>query len=83
MSLARIRDPADFRDHRGDKLPDNCFEEIERAIQFAAMSGETLFVAHAAKTIADQCGGLADEIAEALTQAGIKAGVTMQFGKPE
>jgi hypothetical protein len=64
-------------------LPENCIEEIERAIQSAAASGETLFVAYAAKTIADRCGGLADQIAEALTQAGIKAGLTMQFGKPE
>ena len=63
-------------------MSENCITEIEKAVLHAAQSGETLFVALAAKSIAALCGGSAAQIAEALTQAGIRAGVTMQFGRP-
>jgi hypothetical protein len=64
-------------------MSDNCRSEIEKTVGYAAESGETLFVALAAKAIAAQCGGSPALIAEELTRAGIRAGVTMQFGRPE
>jgi hypothetical protein len=64
-------------------MSDPCTNAIETAVRRAAQSGDILIVAHAAKTIASACGGSPSEIAEALTQAGIRAGVTMQFGAPE
>jgi hypothetical protein len=63
-------------------MPEQCIKEVERTIASAAASGETLFVAVVAKNIAARCGGSAEQIAEALTEAGIKAGLTMQFGRP-
>jgi hypothetical protein len=64
-------------------MSDPCATAIESAVRRAAQSGDILIVAHAAKTIASVCGGSPSEIAKALTQAGIKAGLTMQFGTPE
>lgn len=64
-------------------MSDTCMGEIEKTIRHAAQSGETLFVALTAKAIAALCGGSPQQIAEELTQAGIRAGVTMQFGRPE
>ena len=64
-------------------MPENCLSEIEKAVLHAARSGDILFVALAAKSIAALCGGSASQIAEALTQAGIRAGITMQFGRPD
>lgn len=64
-------------------MSDPCIAEVERTIRHAAESGDILIVAMAAKTIAALCGGSPKPIAEALTQAGIRAGVTMQFGSPE
>jgi hypothetical protein len=57
--------------------------EIEKAVEHAGRTGETLFVGMVARRIASACGGSAKAIAEELTQAGIKAGVTMQFGSPQ
>jgi hypothetical protein len=57
--------------------------EIEKAVRLAAETGEILDVALVAKAIAARCGGSPKLIAEQLTEAGIKAGVTMQFGTPE
>ena len=64
-------------------MPDNYNGEIDKAIRHAAQSGEILLIAHVSKAIASRCGGSARLIAEALTQAGIRAGVTLQFGMPE
>jgi len=58
-------------------------QEIARRIRQAAETGETLFVATAAKEIAGRSGGSPREIARHLTEAGIRAGLTMQFGTPE
>lgn len=63
-------------------MSETCREEIEKAIKRAASEGEILFVAMIAKRIAARCGESANLIAEELTQAGIRAGVTMQFGRP-
>lgn len=57
-----------------------CTSEIDQAIAQAENSGDTLLVAFVAKAIASRCGGSPKAIAEELTLAGIKAGVTMQFG---
>ncbi|MBA3517672.1 MAG: hypothetical protein H0T75_08540 [Rhizobiales bacterium] len=57
-----------------------CTSEIDQAVAHAAHSGDTLLVAFVARAIASRCGGSPKLIAEELTQAGIKAGVTMQFG---
>ena len=57
--------------------------EIEKAVRLAAETGEILDVVLVAKAIAARSGSSAKEIAEQLTEAGIKAGVTMQFGTPE
>jgi len=65
-----------------ETMPEQCIKEVERTIASATASGETLFVAVTARNIAARCGGPAEQIAEALTQAGIKAGLTMQFGGP-
>lgn len=65
------------------KMSDPCNEEIQKTIRRAAESGDILIVAMSAKTIATLCGGSPRLIAEALTQAGIRAGITMQFGSPE
>jgi hypothetical protein len=67
----------------GAQVSDLCSQAIRQAIKQAAASGETLFVASVAKTIAIQHGGSPKEIADQLTEAGIKAGLTMQFGSPE
>ena len=64
-------------------MSENCMSEIDKAVNHAAQSGDTLFVALAAKAIAALCGGSPQQIAEELTQAGIRAGVTMQFGRAE
>ena len=64
-------------------MSETCIDAIENAVRHAAQSGETLFVALKARSIAALCGGSAHEIAEELTQAGIRAGVTMQFGRPD
>lgn len=64
-------------------MSETCMAEIERTIRRAAEDGDILIVAMAAKKIAALCGGSPKPIAEALTQAGIRAGVTMQFGCPE
>lgn len=57
-----------------------CLQEIEETVRAALANGDTILVAFAAKNIALKCGGSPEQIAEALTQAGIKAGATMQFG---
>lgn len=61
-------------------MPDSCLSEIDKAVRHAARTGETLLVAFVAKSIAAHCGEPAQRIAEELTQAGIRAGVTMRFG---
>ena len=63
-------------------MSETCVTEIRKAVDHAAKSGDTLFVALAAKTIAAVCGGSPQQIAEELTRAAISAGVTMQFGRP-
>ena len=67
----------------GIQLSEPCRQAIQQAISQAAASGDTLFVASVAKTIAVQHGASAKEIADQLTEAGIRAGLTMQFGSPE
>ncbi len=64
-------------------MPEVCNGEIDTAIRHAARTGETLLIPYVAKMIASRCGGSPRLIAEALTQAGVKAGVTLQFGTPE
>lgn len=64
-------------------MTEPCINEIERVIRSAAQSGEILVVTSAARSIAAQCGGSPKLIAEALTESGIRAGLTMQFGKVE
>lgn len=64
-------------------MPETCMNEIENAVRHAAQSGDILFVATTAKSIAALCGESAKLIAEELTRAGIHAGVTMQFGRPD
>lgn len=67
----------------GAQVSDLCREAIQQAIRHAAASGDTLFVASVAKTIAMRYGASPKEIAEQLTESGIRAGLTMQFGSPE
>ena len=67
----------------GVELSDLCRRAVPRAISQAAASGDTLFVASVAKTIAIQHGASPKEIANQLTEASITAGLTMQFGSPE
>ena len=64
-------------------MSETCFSEIDKAIRHAAQTGDTLFVALVAKAISALCGGSPGQIAEELTRAGIRAGVTMQFGRPD
>jgi hypothetical protein len=64
-------------------MSDPWTEEIETTVRRAAEMGEILIVAIDAKRIAALYGGSLHSIAEALTQAGIRAGVTMQFGAAE
>jgi hypothetical protein len=64
-------------------MTEHCTREIERTIQSAAASGEMLLVASVARAIAGRCGGSVEQIADALTNAGIKAGLTMQFGRTD
>jgi hypothetical protein len=64
-------------------MSDLCSEEIDNTVHRAAQTGDILIVAVDAKRIAALCGGSPQKIAEALTQAGIRAGLTMQFGAPE
>jgi hypothetical protein len=64
-------------------MSDPWTEEIETTVRRAAEMGEILIVAIDAKRIAALYGGSLQSIAEALTQAGIRAGVTMQFGAAE
>jgi hypothetical protein len=64
-------------------MSDPWTEEIENTVRRAAEMGEILIVAMDAKRIATLYGGSPQSIAEALTQAGIRAGVTMQFGAPD
>ena len=63
--------------------PDAVNEAVRDAVRKAAAAGETLFVASVAKTIAARHGASAREVADQLTRAGIQAGATMQFGRPE
>ena len=56
---------------------------VHDAVRKAAASCETLFVASVAKTIAARHGASARDVDDRLTQAGIQAGATMQFGRPE
>ncbi len=60
-----------------------CSQAIQQAISRAAASGETLFVASVAKAIAARHAASPKDVADQLTEAGIKAGLTMQFGSPE
>jgi hypothetical protein len=62
----------------GTQMSDLCRQAIQQTIGQAAASGETLFVASVAKRIAIQHGASPKEIADQLTEAGIKAGLTMQ-----
>ena len=64
-------------------MSEACMKEVERAVSSAAQTGELLRVALKAKEIARQCGAPARLIADMLTEAGIRAGVTMQFGAPD
>lgn len=64
-------------------MSDLCRQAIAEAVMKAAASGDTLFVATVAKTIAMQAGASAKDVARELTEAGIRAGVTMQFGVPD
>ena len=64
-------------------MSDPWTEEIENTVRRAAERGDILIVAIDAKRIAALHGGSLQNIAEALTQAGIRAGITMQFGAPE
>ena len=59
-----------------------CASEIRKAVRQAAESGEILYVAMVAGRIAALCGAPAREIASQLTEAAVKAGVTLQFGAP-
>ena len=64
-------------------MSDPCTDEIENTVRRAAQMGEILIVAIDAKRIAALYGDSPQRIAEALTHAGIRAGITMQFGAPE
>lgn len=64
-------------------MSDLCRQEIARTLRAAAESGDTLFVAIAAKEIASLSGTSAHEVATVLTEAAIKAGLTVQFGSPD
>ena len=64
-------------------MSDTCHAEIEKAVRRSAETGEVLYVAIVAKAIAALCGASPKAIADQLTEAGIRAKVTMQFGVPE
>ncbi len=64
-------------------MPEICTGEIDKAVQNAAQTGETLLIPFVAKAIASRCGGSPRLIAEALAKAGILAGVTLQLGTPD
>ena len=57
--------------------------EIQKVVENAARTGELLRVAAAAKRIAGLCDAPPKLEAAQLTEAGIRAGITMQFGMPE
>ena len=63
-------------------MPEVCSDHIDEAVADAVRSGQILLVAYVAKAIAARCGGSPERIAEELTRAGIRAGVTMRLGKP-
>jgi hypothetical protein len=62
---------------------ETCVSEIDKAVRHALQTGDILFVALVARGISAICGGSPQQIAEELTRAGIRAGVTMQFGRPD
>ena len=64
-------------------MSDHCMNEIQRAIENAAQTGELLRVAAVAKRIAGMCNAPPKLVAAHLTEAGIRAGLTMQFGSPD
>jgi hypothetical protein len=64
-------------------MSDHCTTEIQRAVENAAQTGELLRVAIVARRIAGMCDAPAKLVADRLTEAGIRAGLTMQFGKPD
>ena len=66
-----------------NEMSDPCRTEIEKAIREAAETGHVLYVSRVATDIAGRCVGVARTIATQLTEAGIKARVTMQFGMPK
>ncbi len=57
--------------------------EIRKVVENAAQTGELLSVASAAKRIARLCNASPKLVADQLTEAGIRAGLTMQFGSPD
>ena len=57
--------------------------EIRKVVENAAMTGELLRVAPVARRIAGLCDVPPKLVADQLTEAGIRAGLTMQFGSPE
>ena len=64
-------------------MSENCNHEIQQVVENAARTGELLRVASVAKRIAHRCNASPKAIADLLTEAGIRAGLTMQFGAPE
>jgi hypothetical protein len=64
-------------------MSDTCHFEIQKAVENAARTGELLRVAPIAKRIAGLCEMSPRLVADQLTEAGIRAGLTMQFGAPE
>ena len=63
-------------------MPEHCTDQIEQRVRHAAESGEILIVARAAREIASACGAPADAVAKQLTEAAVRAHVTLQFGRP-
>ena len=64
-------------------MSETCTIEIRKVVENAARTGELLRVGAAAKRIAALCGVPPKLIADQLTEAGIRAGITMQFSRPE
>lgn len=64
-------------------MSETCSTEIQKTVENAARTGELLRVATAAKRIAGLCNIPPRLVADQLTEAGIRAGITMQFGMPE
>ncbi len=64
-------------------MSDHCTTEIQRAVENAAQTGELLRVATVARRIAGMCNAQPKLVAHQLTEAGIRAGLTMQFGSPD